>query len=165
MEYSDAARAELVRARRGVTLSSRIPALARQVLARRPVRYVLVGGVGFLINLGLFMALVRLLGLDLRIAEVISRSTGGVFTFLGHRAWTFRAGAAGHRHSAGAQGGQYLVLNLVNLAIAPWVVWGCAWLLDGLLVLAKLLAEAIMLLETYLLTALIFRPADTADAG
>ncbi|RME26688.1 MAG: hypothetical protein D6798_06180, partial [Deltaproteobacteria bacterium] len=82
---------------------------------------------------------------------------GGVVTFLGHRQWTFHPGEAGHRFSLGGQTGSYALLNVVNLLISPWVVWGFARLTGDRLVLAKLLTEAVMLVESYLLTALIFR--------
>lgn len=140
-----------------------VQALSR-ILDRRPVRYVVVGGAGFAVNLAAFMALARLGGLDVRLAELISRSLGGVVTFVGHRQWTFAAGAGGHHHGLSGQGFRYVVLNLVNLGVAPWVVWGCVQLLGGLLLPAKFLAEAIMVVETYLLTSLIFR-ARTDDAS
>ncbi len=141
-------------------LSDDIP----RILAKRPVRYVLVGGSGFLVNLLVFMLMARGLSLDVRIAEVIGRSSGGVVTFLGHRQWTFDPGDAGHQHSLGGQTSRYVVLNLVNLAISPWVVWGLAWLTGQQLLLAKLLTEAVMLVETYVLTALIFRKRQHDDA-
>lgn len=127
------------------------------LLARRPVRYLLVGGAGFLLNLGVFLLLADTLSLDVRPSELISRALGGVLTFVGHRQWTFTAREGGHAHGLAGQGLRYVALNLVNLALAPWVVWGCVGLLDGRLVPAKLLAEAVMLVETYLLTSLIFR--------
>ncbi|MFT5686506.1 MAG: hypothetical protein ACI8RZ_007462 [Myxococcota bacterium] len=48
------------------------------------------------------------------------------------------------------------MLNLINLAISPWVVYGCVSLLGGL-VASKIVAEAIMTAESYLLTGLLFR--------
>lgn len=119
----------------------------------RPVRYILVGGTAFLLNLGIFLLLVDLLAMDIRIAEVISRGLGGVVTFFGHRHITF---TGEHRLPVAMQGLGYLMLNLINLAISPWVVYGCVSLLGGL-VASKIVAEAIMTAESYLLTGLLFR--------
>jgi putative flippase GtrA len=119
----------------------------------RPVRYILVGGAAFLLNLGVFLVLVDVLGLDIRVAEVISRGLGGVATFFGHRHLTF---TGNHRLPVAMQGLGYLALNLVNLAISPWVVYGSVALLGGLVV-SKIVAEAIMTAESYLLTGLLFR--------
>ncbi|MFT5687035.1 MAG: putative flippase GtrA, partial [Myxococcota bacterium] len=112
----------------------------------RPVRYILVGGTAFLLNLGIFLLLVDLLAMDIRIAEVISRGLGGVVTFFGHRHITF---TGEHRLPVAMQGLGYLMLNLINLAISPWVVYGCVSLLGGL-VASKIVAEAIMTAESYL---------------
>lgn len=119
----------------------------------RPARYVLVGGTAFLINLGLFLLLVDLLSMDVRIAEVISRGIGGVATFFGHKHITF---TGDQRLPVAMQGLGYLLLNLVNLAISPWVVYGSVALL-GNLVVSKIAAEVVMTLESYLLTGLLFR--------
>jgi len=119
----------------------------------RPARYILVGGTAFLLNLGLFLLLVDLLALDVRIAEVISRGLGGVVTFFGHKHITF---TGEQRLPVAMQGLGYLMLNLVNLAISPWVVYGSVALL-GNLVVSKIAAEVIMTLESYLLTGLLFR--------
>ena len=119
----------------------------------RPVRYIAVGGLAFLLNLGLFLLLVDGAGLDIRIAEVISRGLGGVATFFGHKRITF---AGDQALSASIQGVGYLVLNLINLAISPFVVFGCVGLTGGLVV-GKICGVVVMTVESYVLTGLLFR--------
>lgn len=119
----------------------------------RPVRYVVVGGVGFVVNLLVFLALADGLGLDVRWAEVVSRVLGGVVTFFGHKHVTFSGDQA---LPASLQGASYLALAAVNVALAPWVVFGCVAAFGGL-VWPKLVAEVLLTVESYLLTRLIFR--------
>ena len=128
--------------------------MIRALWDRRPVRYVVVGGGAFVINLAIFLGLEPLL--DVRIAEAIARSLATALTFFGHKHVTFRA-QDGQADSGAKQGVGYLALAAANVLISPWVVFYAVDAI-GHLVAGKLVSEVIMTVEAYLLSALIFRP-------
>lgn len=119
--------------------------------ARQPVRYIVVGGGAFAVNFALFLALQP--WMDVRLAEAIARALATVLTFFGHRHVTFRAADG----AAATQGIGYIALAAVNVLISPWVVYFAVDLL-GHVVAGKLVSEVIMTVESYLVSALIFRP-------
>lgn len=55
------------------------------------IRFCIVGGVGFLINLGLLVLLSRLFGIPLFIAQLISAEFALFCNFLLHDNWTYRS--------------------------------------------------------------------------
>ncbi|MFO8071542.1 MAG: GtrA family protein [Polyangia bacterium] len=118
-------------------------------------RYLVTGGVLFVIDLSIFLGLKRL-ETPTPIAQAISRTTGALIGFAGHKLYSFR-----NREWKGsrlaAQGTGYTVLTVANIFISPAVVMGFEWLLPGRLVLVKVLAEVVMVTETYLVLSWLFR--------
>lgn len=115
------------------------------------VRYVLVGAALFGLDLTLFLALVRLGGWPVPHAQLVSRIAGAATGFLLHRAWTF-AGSTPHRLHVAAQGAGYTLLVLFNVAFSPLLVTLLAAALAPHLVLAKVVAEILLTIETFLCT-------------
>jgi putative flippase GtrA len=123
-------------------------------------RYLVVGAALFVIDLMVFMVQVRGIGIDLRIAQLISRTVGATVGFWGHKLITFRdlrtdSVRAGR---TARQGLLYVVVIVLNILISPFVLQGVVDLLTKVLPLAKIITEAIIVSETYLLLRLIFWP-------
>ncbi len=87
--------------------------------ARRPaswwqlLKFGIVGGSGYLINLAVFAALVGVLGLHYALAAVGAFCVAISNNFLWNRHWTFGAGAG----SAGFQAPRFFVVSLGALAL------------------------------------------------
>ena len=99
------------------------------------VRFGLVGGSGYVVNLGIYTLLVHGASIDYRVAAVVGFLAAVVNNFFWNRHWTFDA-ADGH---AGFQSARFLVVSLV--------AFGFQFVLLQLLVdggdLAKVPAQAI----------------------
>jgi len=134
---------------------------ARRLLSWRLVRYLLVGGGLFVLDTAVFLTLVRLFGWDLRLAQLVSRTVGAATGFVGHRGFTFRQPGKDHAHSVAAQGTGYVAVTLFNIAFSPFVVQFAAWAVPGTLpfslVLAKIAAECVIVVESFLLLNVVFR--------
>ena len=73
-------------------------------LSAQFLRFSLVGGAGFLVDVGVLYA-AHHAGLDLYSARVVSFLAAATFTWLGNRAFTFASG----RRAAGGLGGEWAV--------------------------------------------------------
>jgi putative flippase GtrA len=78
------------------------------------VRFGVVGGVGFVINLAVYTLCVHSLGIDYHAAAVISWLVAVAYNFVLNRHWTFDAGD-GRAHF---QAMRFVVVSLVALAIS-----------------------------------------------
>ncbi len=91
------------------------------------IRFGVVGGSGFAVNLAVFWVLVHPAGSDYRLANIAAYLVAVSNNFAWNRAWTFRLDAAdGH---AGFQAARFFAVSiaaqLVSLAILEaLVVWG-----------------------------------------
>lgn len=65
--------------------------LAKKTYEHRFMRYVLVGGTTFALDIGLFSLLHSLLGWDILLANTVSYWTAIAFNFTVNRTWTFTA--------------------------------------------------------------------------
>ncbi|MDQ3630120.1 MAG: GtrA family protein [Actinomycetota bacterium] len=74
------------------------------------VRFGLVGGSGFVVNLLVFWALVHPAGVDYRLANIAAYLVAVTNNFSWNRLWTFRADAAGGH--AGFQAARFFVVSL-----------------------------------------------------
>lgn len=93
------------------------------------VRFAVVGGTGFVVNLAVFTVLVHLAGQDYRLANVAAYLVAVTNNFALNRRWTFRHDAAGGH--AGFQALRFFAVSLaaqvVSLAILEaLVVWADA---------------------------------------
>jgi dolichol-phosphate mannosyltransferase len=77
------------------------------------VRFGLVGGSGYAVNLGLYTLLVHAAGVDYRVAAIAGFLAAVVNNFFWNRHWTFDA-ADGH---AGFQSARFLVVSLAAFAV------------------------------------------------
>ena len=141
--------------------SARSPAQEGGLLTRmlRPqvLRYLLVGGLLFALDTAVFLSLVKGLDLDVRLAQLASRTVGAAAGCVGHRAFTFRQQGKVAARSLTAQGTGYLTVTLLNIGISPFVVQAATWAIPFSLVLAKVAAEVFLVVETFLLLRIVFR--------
>lgn len=90
------------------------------------VRFGVVGGSGFVVNLAVFWVLVHPAALDYRLANIAAYLVAVTNNFAWNRVWTFRHDAAGGH--AGFQAARFfavsLVAQLVALAILELLVVG-----------------------------------------
>lgn len=93
---------------------------------REAVRFLLVGGVATLVDIGAFNVLHVALGVGPLSSKVASTVLGGVVAFVGNRQWSFGAGTSGRlRHQALAFALVSLAalgLALLPLAVARYVL-------------------------------------------
>ncbi len=78
------------------------------------VRFGLVGGVGFVVNLAVYSLFVHSIGVNYHLAAVVAWLVAVINNFLLNRHWTFDAGA-GRAHF---QAMRFLVVSLVALAMS-----------------------------------------------
>lgn len=89
----------------------RIRAVLTAVLKHRVVRFLIVGGLSFAIDLGLLMLLHEAAGVALWIATPVAFVTSLVFNFLLQRIYTFKATNKGH--VSAAKYGALVVFNIL----------------------------------------------------
>lgn len=77
------------------------------------VRFCVVGGTGYLVNLGLFSFLVRGADAHYMLAAVVAFCVAWTNNFVLNKFWTFRS----HELSAVQQGARYLAVSLVALGL------------------------------------------------
>ncbi len=116
------------------------------------VRYLLVGGCAFAVDLAAFTILTLALETPAWSAQIASRTIGAAAGFAGHRAFTFRA-----RGPIAAQGLGYAAVAGWNLLWSPWLVEALVQASDGRVVAAKCAAEVLIVVQTWLLLQLVFR--------
>jgi len=138
--------------------------IADQLRDSTGLRYLLTGGVLFLLDLGIYVALHLGLGVAVMASQLISRSTGAAAGFIGHKYFSFGANGDRQAMRATSQGLAYVLIMGANILVSPLLVAFMVSLLDGRAVVGKLISDAIIIAETYLLLRLIFR-ADARRIG
>jgi putative flippase GtrA len=116
----------------------------------RFVRFLVVGGGLFLLDLVLFLALASGLSMAVPVAATISVTVRVLVGFLAHKKVTFQQGLGDGALRTGRQGVAYGVMAVVNIPITAFVVTACVWALGDWNLGGKVLAEAIMVFEVYL---------------
>jgi putative flippase GtrA len=119
-------------------------------------RYILTGGMLFLIDLLVFLALVRLGGLEPFFAQPVSRVIGAVVGFFGHRHFTFMQTRRNNRHSGTTQGAAYLLLSISMLVVTPFVLLGFLRVTGDQLVISKLFTDIFAVIFVYLSLRFVF---------
>ncbi len=115
---------------------------------RQLLTYAVVGVGVFLVDFLLFVTLVHLAGLSPLAANPISRSTGGLACFLGHRFITFQR--RGMR-ALFAHGLRFLVVYLVALTLSQVYLWLFHYVCGMPAAVAKPVAEGLVFFCNFLL--------------
>ena len=143
---------------------SLIHAKSRILLSWQFIRYLLVGGTLFLIDLSVFLVLVQFCELDIRIAQGVSRTTGAIVGFFAHKYITFEATSNNSVISVKNQGLIYTLATIsINILFSPFIVWSIVQLLPGRLVLSKIISEILLVLLIYLILRTIFKTRGIAN--
>lgn len=117
-------------------------------IARHAPIYLLVQVVGYLIDLGCFMALVQIEAWPIVWSNYSAKAISGTTTFVLHRYVTF---PEGQKQSLTRQALKYYTLLIVNTQINTLFLLGIDFLLDNVFI-AKLLAEGASFVLSYLIS-------------
>jgi putative flippase GtrA len=134
----------------------------RRLFAVEALRYLAVGGSLFVLSASVLYVLSRGLGLDLRVAEGLSRATGAAVGFFAHRYLTFLGARGQEARPVSMQGLSYVAVTVSGLVISPWLLWGLYQALSPHLLVAKVLCDGIMLIQTFILLRLVFASSSKA---
>ncbi len=134
-----------------------IAELIKKIFGYKIIRYVFTGGVLFLIDFAIFKTLTTLGKMDIRIAQMISRSTGALVGFFGQKFFVFK-NKDSRLFTLSVQGVLYIALTVLNIFLSGFLVY---WLKNALpdwhIFFVKVINECIMVTETYIVLNLIFR--------
>lgn len=114
----------------------------------RFLRYLLVQGVGYGVDMGSFLLLITQLAMAPLTANIISRVTAGVFAFFIHRSFTFEGAHEGRKMQ---QAGKYFILLVLNIPLSSATLALVLWILP-FPVAAKFLADVSGVFTTYWLS-------------
>lgn len=120
------------------------------------LRYLIVGGLLFAVDLVVFLWLHKLLGVAPWGAQLVARSTGAAVGFIAHRHYTFRDALPVSRFGLGVQSGGYVTVMAGTLLLSPIVLVLTLEALGGRAILAKVSTEAILVGSTYLAFRVLF---------
>ncbi len=126
----------------------------RALWSSSPIRYLATGSFLFLIDLAVFMTL-KSLGVSTVAAQAVSRTIGATIGFAGHKLFSFK----NKEKNAAAltiQGTSYAICTIANIVISPVVVLAFEHLVPTNLILVKVFAEMVMIVETYIVLRWIF---------
>jgi putative flippase GtrA len=113
--------------------------------SRRPANWVqlfkfgLVGGTGYLINIGAFALLVEGAGVHHIVAAVLSFCLAVTNNFFLNRTWTFRDARGGH---AGFQAARFLAVSVAGLGVNLLVLYGLVDVVNAPVVASQAIAVA-----------------------
>ncbi|MFO1428802.1 MAG: GtrA family protein [Candidatus Competibacteraceae bacterium] len=127
-------------------------------------RYPVMGEVLFLIDLSVFLALVRLGGYELALTQPIGRARGVTAGFFGHRYITFFQNCGNARHGIAVRWGGYPAAGIAILLISPSVLLFLPHISGGDLVAAKVLTEIFAVIAGYLSLRFVFAAKGVRDA-
>lgn len=119
-------------------------------------RYLLTGGFLFVIDLCVFLALVKLGGLEPVLAQLISRAVGAIVGFFGHRHFTFMQTRNNTRHRGTTQGAAYLLISVSMLVVTPFVLLCFLNITGGQLLMSKLFTEVFAVIVVYICLKFVF---------
>jgi putative flippase GtrA len=126
-------------------------------LTNTGLRYLATGASLFFLDLGIYVVLHTVFGVSIMTAQLVSRTAGAAVGFLAHKFISFGVGAEQQASSAARQGISYTIVMGANILISPFLVAWMVGLLDDRAVVGKLVSDAIIIAETYLILRIIFR--------
>ena len=124
------------------------------------LRYLVTGGAVFALDFAVWITCVSVFAWDVRTSQLLSRTVGALAGFFGHKHFSFQQGDDYRPNAVATQGGAYTAGMIFNIIISPFVVYYCIWLvrpLPGSLIIGKLLADVLLVIESYVLLRIIFR--------
>lgn len=127
-------------------------------LARMFTRYIGVGGTAFLVDLCVFLLLVRGFRLDARVAQALSRTVGATVSLGGHRYFSFaqRHDSGKIRHLSGMEAVAFTALTIFGILFSPFLLQFIISHVTNNLVFAKILNEGVMMCINFIAMRAIF---------
>ena len=129
----------------------------------RPVRYLAVGGLLFLVDLTIVVVLVSWAGLHPAAAQLVGRASGATLGFLLHRSITFQGRGDSMRFGIASQGAGYTLVAIVMFVLSPFVLLAALRVTGGHLIAAKILAEVVLVAMTYVCLRFVFQGRGRSD--
>ncbi|MEJ2400134.1 MAG: GtrA family protein [Xanthomonadales bacterium] len=126
--------------------------------ASRPARYLLSGGVAWLVDLGVFTLCLPIGGIA--VAQFAARTVGAVVAFVGHKVFVFRAHEFRPRLVM-RQSLHFAALWLFSYVSSTLALIGLIDLMEWNVVVSKVVVEAGIILVNYtVMKSLIFRRSE-----
>jgi putative flippase GtrA len=123
------------------------------------VRYVITGSTVFVIDFLVWFGCVSVFAWDVRLSQLLSRTVGSFIGFFGHKYFSFGHRGNQRTEQIVTEGGLYSLVLILNILISPFVVYFFIWLtkdLPGSLILGKVLADILLVIETYIMHRFVF---------
>ncbi len=123
------------------------------------LRFVLTGGLLFLVDFSVVLALVLQLNLHPALAQFIGRSCGSVLGYFLHQWFTFPISEVNTERplSAGWRRTGYIALTVVAITISPAVLMAFLTIFNGWLALAKVFTDGAMIVLTFFAMKTLFQ--------
>jgi putative flippase GtrA len=121
------------------------------------LRYLATGASLFFFDLAIYVILQTGFGVAIMTAQLVSRTAGATVGFLAHKYISFGVGGEKQASSVASQGIAYTIVMGANIVISPFLVAWMVYLLDDRAVVGKIVSDAIIIAETYLILRIIFR--------
>ena len=112
---------------------------------QRLLRYLIVGILTWVIDLGLFILLKKILAVIL--ANTIAITAQIIFGFFAHKYWTFRS-----HQEIGSQLIKFVSLSLVNIALSDLLMYGLIYQLNLEDITSKVITILLISIESFLIT-------------
>lgn len=140
-----------------------INTLLSKIFSFKIIRYIFNGGILFIIDFSIFYSLTKFLGFDIRISQMISRTSAAIIGFFTHKFFVFK-----HMEkkllTLSYQGIAYIALIILNIFLSAGLVYFFIKIIhiDNLLI-AKILNETIMVIETFIMLNIIFHKKKSTE--
>lgn len=108
-------------------------------------RYLLVGGLAYGADIGIFLLLFNFFGIDLLLANLMSKVLAGIFSFVAHRAFTF---AVIEDKGRAQQAMRYFTLLALNIPLSTLIL-SAMLRITSVEVVAKILSDVLLVLMSY----------------
>lgn len=124
---------------------------------KRPLLYIAVGGIAFLINKGLFFLLSKIM--DVLYANIIAGFTCIVFAYFGNRILVFPEDA--HEGKAAYKEAVFFILGrLIMVAAEEVIIWFGVKVMEISETIVKIVGQVVVIIGNYFISKLIVFRAD-----
>lgn len=119
-------------------------------------KYLLSGGLLFLLDLATVMALVELFSMSAPAAQPFGRTVGAVSGYFLHKWFTFGIGGRARAPMSRSETVGYLMIFGFTLIVSPGILYLALELASGHLVAAKVLTEVVLVITNFLAMRALF---------
>ncbi len=119
-------------------------------------KYLISGGVLFLLDLATVMALVEFVSMSAPAAQPFGRTVGAVSGYFVHKWFTFGTGRRAHAPMSRSETVGYLMIFGFTLIVSPGILYLALELTTGYLVAAKVLTEVVLVITNFIAMRALF---------